>query len=304
MHPLREALPVSIEYWNRRAGRLENESVYGGAGVRLLYGNPVGFTLTHSLLVRKMVSRFYGSLQSSPRSGAKVETFVKQFGVRMEDFEAGPFPTFNDFFIRRFRPGKRAFPRDPLVMGAPCEARYYAFSSLGAGATMPVKGLRLAAEDVLAETPERERFRDGPCLLARLCPVDYHRFHYPDAGRTLHAHTETGLLHSVNPLALRRKPDLFLANERVVSVLDTEKFGRLAYVEVGALMVGKIVQTHPVGSPFARGDEKGYFLFGGSTVIVYGEKGAWEPEKDLLEHTALGREVLVELGEPVARACT
>src|SRR5262249_53104509 len=112
----------------------------------------------------------------------------------------------------------------------------------------------------------------------------------------------TGLLHSVNPLALQRKPDLFLANERQVSLLDTENFGLLAFVEVGALCVGKIVQTHSPDQPFQRGEEKGYFLFGASTVIVYGEPGAWTPEADLLEHTKAGREVLVELGQPVARS--
>lgn len=293
---------MPIEYWNRRKQRVENESVYGGAGVNLLYGNPIGFTLTDSLLVRKTVSRAYGALQSTAFSGRKVARFVEQFGVTMGDFEAGPFRSFNDFFIRRFRQGLRPFPAEKNVMGAPCEARYFAFSSLGAGATLPVKGLRLAAEDVLAGTPGKERFANGPCLLARLCPVDYHRFHFPDAGRTTHFHAESGRLHSVNPAALQRKPDLFLSNEREISLLETENFGLLAYVEVGALMVGRIVQTHPAGRPFSRGDEKGYFLFGASTVIVYGEKGAWVPAPDLLEHTAAGREVLVELGQPVARS--
>jgi phosphatidylserine decarboxylase len=293
---------MSIEYWSRRHNRVETEAVYGDLGVRLLYGNPLGFALTDSLLVRKSVSRFYGALQGRNSSSAKIAPFIARFGVRMEDFEPGPFRSFNDFFIRRFKPGKRAFPREPGIMGAPCEARYYGFASLGEHATLPVKGMRLDAEGVLKETPGAERFRGGPCLLARLCPVDYHRFHFPDAGRVAHEHLETGALHSVNPLALQRKPDLFLHNERAIALLDTERFGRLAYVEVGAMMVGKIVQTHDSAKPFARGEEKGYFLFGGSTVIVYGEKGAWTPEKDLLENTSIGREVLVELGEPIARS--
>ena len=156
--------------------------------------------------------------------------------------------------------------------------------------------------DLLGRTPEKERFRNGPCLLARLCPVDYHRFHFPDSGSITHFHVETGKLHSVNPLALQKKPSLFLGNERQISVLQTRHFGLLAYVEVGALMVGKIVQSHPQERVFERGEEKGYFLFGGSTVIVYGEKGAWVPEADILEHTAQRREVLVELGQPVARS--
>ena len=108
-------------------------------------------------------------------------------------------------------------------------------------------------------------------MIARLCPVDYHRYHYPDAGRTLAHYPVHGKFHSVNPAALRYSDAIFATNERYVSILDTENFGKLAYIEVGAMMVGKIVQTHPTDQPFRRGDEKGYFLFGASTVIVLGQ---------------------------------
>jgi phosphatidylserine decarboxylase len=293
---------MAIQFWNRRQGRMETEDVYGGELVNFLYGNSVGAFFTEHFLVGKVVSRLYGALQSSSLTGRKVAPFVKRFGVDASSFEPGPFRTFNDFFIRKFRPGKRAFPPQPEVMGAFAEARYFGFSRLDAEAILPIKGLGLLAGDVLGQTPGHERFQGGPCLLARLCPVDYHRFHYPDSGKVAHYHVETGKLHSVNPAALRRRPDLFLGNERQVSLLQTKNFGLLAYVEVGALCVGKIVQTRPLERPFERGDEKGYFLFGGSTVIVYGEPGAWEPSSDILEHTRQGHEVLVELGQPVARA--
>ncbi|MGZ3737010.1 MAG: phosphatidylserine decarboxylase, partial [Bdellovibrionota bacterium] len=284
MHPLRKRVQLMpIEFWNRRKQRVESEAVYGGAGVNLLYGNRVGFALTDLFLVRQNLSRLYGRWQNTSTSSHKIPEFVKKFGVAMEDFEPGPFHSFNEFFVRRFLPGKRPFPAEPPLMGAFAEARYLGFAQLDATTTLPIKGLRLAAEDVLGSTPGKERFHGGPCLLARLCPVDYHRFHYPDAGRTIHWHGEMGRLHSVNPVALARKPDLFLENERQISLLQTENFGLLAYVEVGALMVGRIIHTHPIERPFRRGEEKGCFLFGASTVIVYGEKGAWIPMEDILE---------------------
>ncbi len=291
-----------IRYWNRRRQAQETENVYGGGFVNLLYGNPIGFALADSLLARKPVSWLYGGLQNSKLSAGKVAPFIKQFSVEMEDFEPGPFRSFNEFFIRKFRPGMRAFPADSGTMGAFAEARYFGFSQLDPQTTLPIKGLRLEAEGVLGNTPGKERFRHGPCLLARLCPVDYHRFHFPDSGRAVHHHAETGKLHSVNPAALVKEPGLFLTNERQISLLETRNFGLLAYVEVGALCVGRIVQSHPTEGAFERGQEKGYFLFGGSTVILYGEPGAWVPETDILENTAQGREVLVELGQPVARA--
>ena len=109
-----------------------------------------------------------------------------------------------------------------------------------------------------------------------------------------------GRFHSVNPLALEFRGDIFATNERQVSLLETKNFGKLAYVEVGAVCVGLIVQTHPTEGSFKRGEEKGYFLFGASTVIVLGEKGKWKPSSDILEQTALGRETLVRLGSEVA----
>ena len=105
----------------------------------------------------------------------------------------------------------------------------------------------------------------------------------------------TVLYHSVNPVALKSKSDVLATNERHITILDTKNFGKLAYVEVGAMCVGRIVLTHTEGE-FLRGDEKGYFLFGGSTVVVLGQRGVWQPDAELLEQTSRKRETLVRLG--------
>jgi phosphatidylserine decarboxylase len=275
--------------------------VFGVAGVNLLYGNAAGYFLTEFFLSRSWLSKLYGAYQNTGRSARKVAPFFARFGLKREDWLAQDYASFNDFFIRQFKPGLRPFPADAAEMGAPAEARYLAYLDSSAAQSVPVKGLNLDPLAILENTPGKERFRGGPVLLARLCPVDYHRFHFPDSGRVTHTHREHGKLHSVNPAALRRDPALFLRNEREISVLETENFGALAYVEVGALCVGKIVQSYQ-GERFGRGQEKGYFLFGGSTVIIYGERGAWVPTDDLLRHTAEGFETLVELGSPVAKA--
>jgi phosphatidylserine decarboxylase len=203
--------------------------------------------------------------------------------------------------VRRFKPGARDFGSDPDVMPAFAEARYLAYEALCEDETFPVKGTDLSPRSILVRPEHVGPFRNGPVLVARLCPIDYHWFHYPADGRTLLRYRIPGRFHSVNPAALRRRSDIFAINERQVSVLETEHFGLLAYVEVGAMAVGKIVQTHPDERPFARGDTKGCFRFGASTVILFGEPGRWLPEADLLQQTAARRETLVRLGEPVAR---
>jgi phosphatidylserine decarboxylase len=284
-----------MKIWDRQGRKEFTEKVYGDALIRGLYGNRAGYFLTDQVLAKPWFSKLYGTLQSSRWSAQKIPGFAKEFEIKMEEYEAGPFASFNDFFIRKFRSGRRPFPETPELMGSFAESRMYAFSQ--EQESIPVKGIALSPKEILGK--EYARFQGGPCLLARLCPVDYHRFHFPDSGKVLAQFRQAGKLHSVNPLALQANPKLFLENERQVSILHTENFGLLAYVEVGALCVGKIVQSY-TGERFQRGQEKGYFLFGGSTVIVFGEKGAWLPDPDLLEKTGKGMETFVRLGEPIA----
>ena len=186
-------------------------------------------------------------------------------------------------------------------MPAPVEGRYLAYAATTSDQNFEVKGRSLGLAALLGSEEEAKAFVGGPLLLARLSPMDYHRFHYPDEGMTLKQVTISGKLNSVSPFAFQQKPKIYLENERRVSILETKHFGRLAYIEVGALCVGKIVQTHDPRLPFSRGEEKGYFQFGGSTVIVLGQPGTWVPDPDLLSQTDIGRETLVRLGSQVGR---
>jgi len=290
-----------ILYWNRKTSQEEVEQVYGDAALRWVYGTKPGQKLADGFLSKAFLSQLYGAYQSSPLSGHKVLPFIKEFRIPMEEYEEGPFETFNDFFIRKFKPSSRPFVQSPGELPAFAEARYLAYEKILPEQKFPVKGSQLSANALLGSEEKAKPFQGGPLLLARLCPTDYHRFHFPDSGEILESYTIHGKLHSVNPMALRYKDEIFATNERQVSILQTRGFGKLAYIEVGALCVGKIVQSHK-DKKFERGDEKGYFLFGGSTVIVLGEPGAWKPDEDLLKQSSKNRESLVRLGEKVGTA--
>jgi phosphatidylserine decarboxylase len=324
----------SIQFWNRRESCRDIEQVYGDVWVRWIYRTRFGQVLAEWVLSRAWLSRVYGWYQSSSLSRRKIDKFVRDFRIPSEDYESETegtefsFSSFNSFFIRRFKRGRRPFVQTPSVMPAFCEARYYAYDRVTPDLKFPVKGKALSAEALLGG-PLGTEFEGGPLLLARLCPVDYHRFHFPDEGRVIRSYRLQGRLHSVNPLALQYRNEILCTNERHVTLLETRNFGKLAYVEVGALCVGKIIQSyqevklgteiqnrgaeldllrarnlgteHEVsGTEFSRGDEKGYFLFGASTVIVLGQAGAWVPDPDLLEQTRNGIETLVRLGERLA----
>lgn len=288
-----------LVFWNRAGRRYDAELMYGESLMRWLYETWPGRFLEERFFSKPAFSRLYGGYQDTRLSALKIPGFIRKFGIPMEEFESVPYRSFNEFFIRRFKPGARRFAPNPAELPAFAEGRYLAFEKVGEDQAFPVKGRDLTAEAILGDAERARPFLGGAVLIARLCPTDYHRFHFPDDGTVHAAYRVPGHLHSVNPLSLKRRSDIFAVNERTVAVLDTRGFGKLAYVEVGALCVGKIVQTHSGEKAFRRGDEKGYFLFGGSTVIVLGEPGRWKPDADLLEQTRARRETFVRLGERI-----
>lgn len=241
--------------------------------------------------------------QDTPWSARKIDPFARKHGIDMSEFEPGPYRSYASFFDRRFRPGKRSFPTDPQEMGAFGEARYLGWNSLDPSMTFPVKGAALEPKTLLGSDERVSIFRGGPVILARLSPMDYHHLHFPDAG-TIRDEARIGYrLWTVNPPALRNQPDILFRNERHIQWLQTRNFGLLAFVEVGALSVGRIKQVHPKDQPFERGEEKSVFKFGGSAVVVFGQKGAWLPAEDIRVKTAEGIETFIRLGEVIAQAC-
>lgn len=244
-----------------------------------------------------------GLYQGSPLSKREIKPFIDKYHIDMSQFEDHDYSSYDDFFIRKFKPGERAFPVPSGELGAFAEARYFGWEKFTAEQQFPVKGRSLNAEQMLGSAERARPFVDGPLIVARLSPVDYHHVHYPDAGRTLDRHKMGRRLWTVTWTAMQNKPDLYIENEREIQILETENFGRLAIVEVGALTVGRIEQVHPVDQAFQRGEQKSVFHFGGSAVVLFGEPGAWRPTDDLLEHTQEGVETLVKLGDTVAKRC-
>ncbi len=294
---------MDINYFNRKLNKFEIEKVYGSLLIEFLYASFYG-RLLGKLLAYSPFSKFYGWIQSRHQSAKKIPKFIKDFKIKMEDFETDVsepkyYNTFNDFFIRKLKKNARPWTENKKQMPAFCEGRYFGYKSLTDDLLIPVKGKYLNSEQLLKNSRWQGVFEGGPVLIGRLCPVDYHRFHFPDDGKVIDSYRLHGKYHSVNPIALKNRPDIFVTNERHVTIIETENFKKLAYIEVGAMAVGKIVQSYNKDS-FMRADEKGYFLFGGSTVIIVGEKGAWSPTDDILDYTKKGIEVYVELGDQVA----
>jgi phosphatidylserine decarboxylase len=290
------AKPLPLPVWDRRTDKLVMEWM---GDHQTTYESRPRTSLAQWIKSHPLFDWAYAAYQNTGRSARQIEPFVREYHIDMSEFEPVQYRSFAEFFDRRFRPGVRKFPSAPGEMGAFAEARYLAWDRLAPGQEFPVKGHSLDAEQILGKAARARPFIDGPVLLARLAPVDYHHVHYPDHGMTLDQDRLGGRLWTVNWHALQNKPDILFSNERRINILETRNFGRLGFVEVGALSVGRIVQVHPIETAFRRGEEKSVFRFGGSAIVVFGEPGAWQPADDLVAHTKEGVETFVRLGEPV-----
>ncbi len=283
-------------YWDRNKQRLRLEKVVRENTLRWLYKNSLGRFITSNFFSRTLFNRLYGWVCNSSLSKKKIAPFIKRYNIDIHEFEECSYGSFNEFFTRKLKSGMRTFDAMPDVLPAFAEGKCLAWDSLAQQQTLPVKGLSINAQLLLGQERLAAFFQNGPCIIIRLSPADYHRFHFCDSGRIIEYYQIPGKLHSVHTLALSVKKDIFYTNKRDITIQKTENFGLIAYVEIGAMTVGKTIQHYAPGCVVTRGMEKGYFSCGGSTIVIFGEEKAWRPDRELTHYTNKGLECFVTLG--------
>lgn len=290
-----------IKYYNRQTGKYDIEKVAGERYLNWTYSSPIGMTLLELFLKKKAFSKLYGRYCDSPFSSRKIPDFIKNFEIdmsisknKLEDFKS-----FNDFFIREVTGEGRPVVMNSDVLISPGDGRLSAFKDIDLDQLVQVKGLTYSLKELIQDDSVAEKFKGGICLILRLCPVDYHRFHFVDNGICEETIKIKGHYYSVNPVALNKKPKLFCENKREWSLFHSENFGEILHVEVGATCVGTIVQTYAPGRKVAKGSEKGYFKFGGSTTILFFQKNTINIDDDLIHQTTMGYETKVVMGEKI-----
>lgn len=287
-----------VRFINRYTGNIETEPVPGEGWLRWLYETGTGRAALHVLVKRSLLSRWYGAKLSRPASRARIEPFIARYGLDATEFSvpAGGYSSFNDFFCRRLIDGARPVDTDPRSLVFPADGRHLVFANINESEGFLVKGEKFTAAELLGDAKAAAFFEEGGMVISRLCPTDYHRFHFACAGVAGPPRSVPGPLFSVNPIALRRSIRYLVQNKRTITILESEAFGPVAIVEIGATMVGGIVQTYEPGS-VGKGGEKGYFKFGGSCVITLFEPGRVEFAADLLRNTAAGFETYARMGD-------
>lgn len=283
-----------IKYVDRASGEVITESVMGDKALRFAYETLLGRTLWPVLFGAKTISAWMGAKYDSPKSKGAIKSLASIPGCRVEEAEKPleEYGSFNEFFTRRLKPGARAIGEGVV---SPADGRLMLYLSADADKPFPLKGATRSLSTVFGADAPNGKY---DIAVIRLAPVDYHRFHFPcDTVIEGEVKVIEGKYHSVNPIALLKYPDVYADNERQIAKCRGP-FGEYYLVDVGAFGVGTIVQTFS-GSEHKKGEEKGYFKFGGSTVILIAKAGAIEFDEDIVKNSAAGLETLVKCGEKI-----
>ncbi|ORX87751.1 hypothetical protein BCR32DRAFT_215001 [Anaeromyces robustus] len=299
---------ANILVQDRESGLIieEKMSAYVRLGIRLLYKSAGSDKATDAKLVKNLLATLsfrQGKIYDSPSSVKEILPFIKFHKLNTDEI-LDPLPSFknfNEFFYRKLKPGARvlALPDNPRCAVSMADCRFSCFQTIDSSKKLWIKGSNFSVASLLDDEEMGELYKNGSLAIFRLAPQDYHRFHLPVDGVLSEPKFITGTYYTVNPMAIRSRTDVYTENVRVVSYLDSEEFGKVAIVCIGAMMVGSIVLTSTPGVKIHRMDEHGYFAFGGSTIVALFQEGSIEFDRDLLSNSSQHLETLIRVGSSI-----
>ncbi len=248
------------------------------------------------LLTTPAISKMAGSFMNSYLSKFIIEPFIKKNSIDMSDYKIENWKCFNHFFTRNLRPGKRPVDMNPISLISPCDGYLTAYN-ITPDSSFEIKNTSYSLSELLHNPSLASEYEGGLCLVFRLTPSDYHRYIYPDTGAKLKNISIPGVFHTVRPIAFEKYP-VFKTNSREYTILGTNNFDDVVFMEVGAMLVGKIVNYHQEYT-FTRGEEKGLFEFGGSTIIMLIKKDIALIDTEIKSASNRGEEYKVKMGESI-----
>ena len=298
-----------IVYIDRQTGKHAVEKVYGAKALKFIYGNDfisrlLGPFFLHSIVKTPLFAFFYGLWQKSSFTKKKVLPFIEKFQIDASEFllPIHQFRSFNDFFIRQLQPAARPICSKQNCAIIPSDGRYYFYQNISETSGFIVKDQKFKLETLIEDKNLAKKYAKGTMVMARLCPTDYHRYHFPVSCTPGKTRFVNGWLYSVNPLAVQKDIHIFTQNKRTVCELETEDFGKVLFIEIGATNVGSIRQTYTPHQPVTKGEEKGFFEFGASAIILLFEPNQLILDSDLVKATASGFEIRCLMGQSMGQS--
>ena len=284
-----------MKVYDRLSGGYIEAPQYGQGALESLYGKPFGRFLL-KIVITPATSRFYGWLKRRPSSIKDIPAFIDDYHIKIEDFEERKYTSFSDFFTRKIKPGARTVDLDDEAFISPADSKVLIYR-ITDDAKLSIKGSEYTVEELVGTGTDTSSFANGYALVFRLSMDDYHRYCFADNGSFLSKKYIRGKLHTVSSISSKYK--IYKENSRVVNHLQTDNFDDIYQIEVGALLVGKMVNYDV--KTFNKGDEKGYFEPGGSTVIILVKDNVVRLDDDIMEQSSNGIETKVLYGERIGK---
>lgn len=272
------------------------DNIKESSGILKFLYNTVPGRAVLKVITSPTISKIGGAYMDSRLSTIHIKGFIKNNNIDMSQYEKAKYESFNEFFTRKILPEKRPVCKDEDVLISPCDGRLSAYH-IDSNSQFYIKKSRYSIQDLLQGSKAAVDYNGGICLILRLCVDDYHRYGNIDDGVILENKYIRGKLHTVRPIAVNRYP-VFVQNSREYTIIKTKNFGRVAQIEVGALMIGKI-KNHSKSGSVIKGTEKGMFLYGGSTIVLLLEKDTVSIPEKYFEETENDREVIVKYGSKI-----
>ncbi|CAF1432004.1 unnamed protein product [Adineta ricciae] len=310
-----EGVKYAFKVLDRRTSKLTYEQMpsYHKYGMRLLFSGPVQREILHTRAIKSFFAREtkrLGKAFDEPKSRKHIPAFVKMYQINLDELlhsNIESYATFNEFFYRKLKPEARpiASRHDPNVIVSAADCRLIVFDNINDATRIWVKGHKFSLKHLFDDATLAEEFNGGSIAIFRLAPVDYHRFHSPIGGK-IGAHTKeiSGTYYTVNPIAIKENLDVLTKNQRTVITIECESYEKVAFVAVGALLVGSVNFTVEPHQPVEKGDELGYFAYGGSTIVVVFKAGMVKWDDDIHHNSDNSMETLVRMGEQIGRCRT
>ena len=282
--------------YNRDTGRLIDEKTFGSGQTKFLYSTVVGrmlLRITSSKCFSNVKARYY----NSSRSVKEIKRLEKTYDINSDEYVKQTFKSFGDFFVRKLKPESRPFSKKPTDFISPADSKLIC-KKISEQLIISIKGGEYSIADIIDDADTAKSYNGGVCLIFRLSMDDCHRYIFSDDGELGWTKTIKGKLHTIQPISHSRYKS-YASNHRVVSKLKTKHFCDTIVIEVGALLVGRI-NNHRKDC-FKKGEEKGYFELGGSTIIVLLKPNILRVDEDIMRYSKDDIETKVKQGETTGK---
>ncbi|MCK4644848.1 MAG: phosphatidylserine decarboxylase [Candidatus Aminicenantes bacterium] len=295
---------IAIKYFDRKEGKLRTERVYASGFLYWSYNTRTGQWARDLIFRRKIISSLYGWLHNLRWSRRKIKSFVQKVDVNLDELERPleDFSSFNEFFTREIDLSKRPVIFDPHICIAPVDGKVLVYPAVKPNITFRIKRSTFNLRRFLGNDGLSEQFAGGSMVISRLSLADYHHIHFPDSGVPRQAISIPGNYNAGGPYSLHTLLPFYTENHRMMTLFDSNHFGQMMIVEIGALTVGSIQQRFLPDARVTRGAKKGYFELGGSTVVLLFQKGMIELDEDLQINTQKDIETSVRFGDSIGNS--